>query len=108
MRVVRVHIENFRGIRLADLHFEGTTVLLGDNNTGKSTVFEAIELAIGADRLSRTQVIDEHDFHGGRYLAQEDQPAPKIVVEVVVAGLDNQHCDRFRNNLEFWRAPTAR
>jgi putative ATP-dependent endonuclease of OLD family len=104
VRVVRVHIENFRGIRLADLHFEGTTVLLGDNNTGKSTVFEAIELAIGADRLSRTQVIDEHDFHGGRYLAQEDQPAPKIVVEVVVAGLDDQHCDRFRNNLEFWRA----
>ncbi|NIJ16025.1 ATP-dependent nuclease [Sphingobium vermicomposti] len=102
MRVVRVYIENFRGIRLADLHFEGTTVLLGDNNTGKSTVFEAIELAMGADRLSRTQAIDEHDFHGGRYLAQPDQPAPKIVVEVIVAGLDQQHCDRFRANLEFW------
>lgn len=103
MRIVRVHVENFRGIRLADLHFEGTTVLLGDNNTGKSTVFEAIELAIGADRLARTQAIDEHDFHGGRYLAAPEQPAPKIVVEVVVAGLDQQHCDRFRNNLEFWR-----
>jgi putative ATP-dependent endonuclease of OLD family len=37
-------------------------VLLGDNNTGKSTVFEAIELAIGPDRLSRSQPIDEHDF----------------------------------------------
>jgi len=103
VRIVRVHIENFRGIRLADLHFEGTTVLLGDNNTGKSTVFEAIELAIGADRLARTQAIDEHDFHGGRYLAAEVQPAPTIVVEVVVAGLDQQHCDRFRNNIEFWR-----
>jgi len=103
VRIVRVHIENFRGIRLADLHFEGTTVLLGDNNIGKSTVFEAIELAIGADRLARTQAIDEHDFHGGRYLAHPDQPAPSIVVEVVIAGLDQQHCDRFRNNLEFWR-----
>lgn len=104
VRIVRVHIENFRGIRVADLHFEGTTVLLGDNNTGKSTVFEAIELAIGADRLARTQAIDEHDFHGGRYLAGPDQPAPRIIVEVVVAGLDQQHCDRFRNNLEFWRS----
>lgn len=103
VRIVRIHIENFRGIRLADLQFEGTTVLLGDNNTGKSTVFEAIELAIGADRLGRTQVIDEHDFHGGRYLPQPDEPAPKIVVEVIVAGLDQQHCERFRNNLEFWR-----
>ena len=74
MRVARVHIENFRGIRLADLRFAGTTVLLGDNNTGKSTVFEAIELAIGADRLARSQVIDEHDFFGGAYRGNDEQP----------------------------------
>lgn len=103
MRVARVHIENFRGIRLADLRFAGTTVLLGDNNTGKSTVFEAIELAIGADRLARSQVIDEHDFFGGDYRGDDEHPAPKIIVEVVIAGLDAQHCERFRNNLEFWR-----
>src|SRR5260370_16918297 len=103
LRIVRIHIENFRGISLADLHFNGTSVFLGDNNTGKSTVFEAIELAIGADRLSRTQAIDEHDFHGGRYLAEGDQPQPKIIIEVVIAGLDEQHCTKFRNGLEFWR-----
>jgi putative ATP-dependent endonuclease of OLD family len=103
VRVARVHIENFRGIQLADVHFAGTTVLLGDNNIGKSTVFEAIELAIGADRLARTQAIDEHDFHGGEYLGTEDLPTKKIVIEVVIAGLDDQHCTKFRNNLEFWR-----
>lgn len=103
MRIVRVHIENSRGIRLADLHFDGTTVLLGDNNTGKSSVLEAIELAIGADRLARTQAIDEHDFFGGNYRGAQDQPGPRIITEVVIAGLDQQHCDKFRNNLEFWR-----
>jgi len=103
LRIVRIHIENFRGISLADLHFNGTSVFLGDNNTGKSTVFEAIELAIGADRLSRIQAIDEHDFHGGRYLAEGGQPRPKIIIEVVIAGLDEQHCTKFRNGLEFWR-----
>ena len=102
MRIVRVHIENFRGISLADIPLNGTSVLLGDNNIGKSTIFEAIELAIGADRLSRTQAIDEHDFHGGRYLNDGDQPR-KIVVEVVIAGLDEQHRIKFRANLEFWR-----
>ena len=102
MRIVRVHIENFRGISLADIHLNGTSVLLGDNNIGKSTIFEAIELAIGADRLSRTQAIDEHDFHGGRYLNDGDQ-LRKIVVEVVIAGLDEQHRIKFRANLEFWR-----
>jgi putative ATP-dependent endonuclease of OLD family len=102
VRIVRVHIENFRGISLADIHLNGTSVLLGDNNIGKSTILEAIELAIGADRLSRTQAIDEHDFHGGRYLNDGDQPR-KIVVEVVIAGLDEQHRIKFRANLEFWR-----
>jgi putative ATP-dependent endonuclease of OLD family len=90
VRIVRIHIENFRGISLADIYLNGTSVFLGDNNTGKSTVFEAIELAIGADRLSRMQAIDEHDFHGGRYLAEGDQPR-KIVIEVVIAGLDEHH-----------------
>lgn len=103
MRIVRVHIENFRGIRLADVHFGGTTVLLGDNNTGKSTVFEAIELAIGADRLARAQAIDEHDFHGGDYRPVGNRPGTRIVVEVVVAGLDEQLRTKFRANLEFWR-----
>lgn len=103
VRIVRVHIENFRGIRRADISFEGTTVLLGDNNTGKSTVLEAIELAIGADRLARAQVIDEHDFHGGDYRAADDEPGKKIKVEVVIAGLDEQQQTKFRANLEFWR-----
>lgn len=84
VRIARVHIENFRGIREAEVHFSGTSVLLGDNNTGKSTVFEAIELAIGADRLARTQAIDEHDFYGGNYLPMEDVPQKHIVVEVVI------------------------
>ncbi|MBB3313428.1 putative ATP-dependent endonuclease of OLD family [Rhizobium sp. BK196] len=103
VRIARVHIENFRGIREAEVHFSGTSVLLGDNNTGKSTVFEAIELAIGADRLARTQAIDEHDFYGGDYLPVEGVPQKHVAVEVVIAGLDEQHCTKFRNNLEFWR-----
>ncbi|WP_287173966.1 AAA family ATPase [Mesorhizobium sp.] len=103
MRIARVHIENFRGIKQADVHFSGTSVLLGDNNTGKSTVFEAIELAIGPDRLARTQAIDEHDYYGGDYLPVEGAPPKHIVVEVVIADLDEQHCTKFRNNLEFWR-----
>ncbi len=103
VRIARVQIENFRGISKADIHFNGTSVLLGDNNTGKSTIFEAIELAIGADRLSRAQPIDEHDFHGGDYLPAEGEPQKQIVIEVIVAGLDEEHRAKFRNNLEFWR-----
>lgn len=106
MQIVHVKIENFRGVRQASIDLNGTVVFLGDNNTGKSTVLEAIELAIGADRLSRTQAIDEHDFFGGDYQAHDGQAGNKIVVEVVIVDLGDQLCTKFRNNLEFWQPPT--
>ena len=68
MKISRLKISRFRGIGSADLLFPDHVVLIGDNNTGKSTVLEAIDLVLGPDRLSRRSPIDEHDFHQGRYL----------------------------------------
>ena len=92
MYLARITIENFRGISKAEVSFAGNTVLLGDNNSGKSTLLEAAELALGADRLFRRPVIDEHDFHGGEYLVNE------ITIEVMIVDLDDELQSRFRNN----------
>ena len=73
MKISRLKIRNFRGIKCADLLFPDHVVLIGDNNAGKSTVLEAIDLVLGPDRLSRRAPIDEHDFYQGRYLP--DAPA---------------------------------
>jgi predicted ATP-dependent endonuclease of OLD family len=35
---MKLHIENFRKIASADLELNGLTVVIGDNNTGKSTI----------------------------------------------------------------------
>jgi putative ATP-dependent endonuclease of OLD family len=53
VKIFSVSIENFRGIRCTKLTLPDHAVLIGDNNTGKSSVFEAIDLALGPDRLSR-------------------------------------------------------
>ena len=71
VKISRLNIKNFRGIKCTDLLFPDHVVLIGDNNTGKSTVLEAIDLVLGPDRLSRRVPIDEHDFHVGRYLPDE-------------------------------------
>lgn len=68
MQVCRLKITNFRGIQKATLYFPKHGVLLGDNNTGKTTVLEALDLVLGPDRLSRTPCVDEHDFYQGKYL----------------------------------------
>ena len=68
MKISRLKIRNFRGIKSADLLFPDHVVFIGDNKNGKSTIIEAIDLVLGPDRLSRRPPIDEHDFYIGKYL----------------------------------------
>ncbi len=77
MRITRITIKQFRGIREAIVLLPGHGVLIGDNNTGKTTLLEAIDLVLGPDRLNRQPPFDEHDFFQGRYLARTDDPPAK-------------------------------
>jgi putative ATP-dependent endonuclease of OLD family len=45
MKICLLEIERFRGIKKCKLIFPNHVVLIGDNNTGKSTVVEAIGIA---------------------------------------------------------------
>ncbi|MGD9973626.1 MAG: ATP-dependent endonuclease [Desulfatirhabdiaceae bacterium] len=64
MKLVEIELENFRGVRSLHLPLDGLTVLIGENNTGKSTVLEAIRLVLtrglGVRRNGR---FTEYDFH---------------------------------------------
>jgi len=64
MRLKEVQIENFRGIRSLRLPLDGLTVLIGENNTGKSTVLEAIRLVLTRGfAVRRGSQFTEYDFH---------------------------------------------
>ena len=58
MRVSLLEIEGFRGIRTGRVQFLDHTVLIGPNNSGKTTIVEALALVLGRDRLVRN--ITEH------------------------------------------------
>jgi putative ATP-dependent endonuclease of the OLD family len=119
VRACRLAIKNFRGIKTATVLLPAHGVLIGDNNTGKTSIFEALDLVLGPDRLNRQPPIDEHDFFQGQYLAQAmgggvavDAPAaapvrgaaeqPKIEIEVTVADLTEEQKARFGDYTEFW------
>ncbi len=107
MKIAYVDIKNFRGISNGRVYFNNHTVLIGDNNAGKSTIFEAIDLVLGPDRLYRTPVVDEHDFYNGVYYIPEGQ-SPKVIVEVLVVDLSVEQQRKFKNNLEFWNEETQK
>ncbi len=122
MKIYSVSIENFRGIRSAKLLLPDHAVFIGDNNTGKSSVLEAIDLVLGPDRLNRRPPVDEHDFFEGKYLPstpsdegiQTDESeeaqiveAPKITIDVTVVDLSEEQEARFGGNIEWLNIETG-
>lgn len=94
MRVADLSIKNYRGVREGHLRFKSHVVLVGGNNTGKTTVIEALTLLLGRDRLIRD--LTEHDFFGS-----DPQPADRMRLVATITDFDgddpNAHPDWFRD-----------
>lgn len=93
MQVALLQIENFRGIRNGTVQFRNHTVLIGPNNSGKTTIVEALALVLGRDRLIRT--LTEHDFYGS-----DPEPTSRIKIIATITGFEPEdftaHTDWFR------------
>ena len=87
--VRQLKIENFRGIKNGTVDFQGHTLLVGGNNAGKSTICEALELILGPERGYRRPIVNEHDFHAGRYLNESGEPV-YIKIDVVLLNLPEE------------------
>lgn len=94
MQIALLKIENFRGIRSGTVQFRDPTVLIGPNNSGKTTIIEALALVLGRERLVRT--LTEHDFFGS-----DPQPADRIRILATITGFAPEdftaHPDWFRD-----------
>src|SRR5262245_769581 len=101
MQVSRLTIENFRGTKFAELEFNGHTLFVGRNNVGKSTICEALELALGPDRQSRFPVVEEYDFYNATYLTNSETPIP-IRIEVLLTDVTAGVANACANYLERW------
>lgn len=87
MHIARLKISGFRGVRSADIALGRHSVLVGPNNSGKTTIIEALALLFGRDRLVRH--LTEHDFSG----SAPDETARIVCIATVIgfAPNDPQH-----------------
>jgi len=109
MKISKIRIAKFRGIKFSSILLPDHGVLIGDNNTGKSTVFEALDLTLGPDRLNRRTPINEHDFFKREYFNSDvDKSNPEIRIEVTVTDLDDEQSRRFHEYIEFWNATDSK
>jgi putative ATP-dependent endonuclease of OLD family len=101
LKVKRLTISNFRGVAHGVVAFSGHTLLVGGNNVGKSTVCEALDLVLGPERLYRRPVVDEHDFHCGRYKGDDGGPV-EMRIEAILTDLSHDAELRFYRHLRRW------
>ncbi len=106
MKIVRLDIDGFRGIQNGKVLFGDFTILIGANNSGKTTVVEALALLLGRDRLVRH--LTEHDFFGSNPVA-----ATRIKIVATISGFahndPDHHHDWFRQGrgVEKWLDPAS-
>ncbi|HZM00911.1 MAG TPA: DUF2813 domain-containing protein [Planctomycetota bacterium] len=76
-----MRIQNFRGLKDVELELGPTTVLIGENNSGKTSVLDALRLCLRELGPRRRVVFDSFDFHL-KDGASEPQSADPIEIEI--------------------------
>lgn len=93
-------IRNYKGIKDLTLSFNGpTTVIVGNNGAGKSTIIEALQLALG-DNEFKTD-INQFSFHKSCWdvIDKRISNLPKIEIEVYFSTEIDTPDFRGKNNL---------
>ncbi len=78
IRLQSVRIKGFRGFKNIEVDFENTTVLVGTNNSGKTTLLKALQLA-----LTNSHFISNDDF-----FYCDEHIDDTIIVDVLFVPLD--------------------
>lgn len=83
MRIRRVRVFGFRGVTSADFLVSPAAALVGPNGCGKSTIVDAVSLALGRPKMVRP--LTEHDFTGS-----SPGPAARLRVLVTLVGFSTE------------------
>jgi putative ATP-dependent endonuclease of OLD family len=80
----QVTVENFRGIEKVTVELDETTVLIGENNSGKTSFIDALRLGTDKAFARRGNPFDDYDH---RLVSRDSQPgdAGKLRVTLVYA-----------------------
>ena len=92
MSIERVIVRNYRALRDVDVTFgSGTNIVVGNNETGKSTLLEAINLALKCQLGRRPAAYELHPFlfnvdavaeFVASHRVKKPQPPPEILIEL--------------------------
>jgi putative ATP-dependent endonuclease of the OLD family len=72
MYLEKFNIKNFRTIEDVTLFFnKGLNILIGENNSGKTAIIDALRICIGYGNVRRDLYVKDSDFHYQRHIIAE-------------------------------------
>ena len=86
MFLKQLDIKNFRGIEEISLPLDDLCVLIGENNTGKSSVLDALRICLTRTLTRRSAVFEEYDYH---LVDSSAEPAGSKPIEITLTFAEN-------------------
>ena len=81
MFLKQLEIKNFRGIKELALPLDDICVLIGENNSGKSSILDALRICLTRPLTRRSTVFEEYDYHLADSAAE---PAKSEPIEIIL------------------------
>ena len=83
MRITRIKIENFRSIRSLEMELGDATILIGQNNAGKTAILDAVRIVLTRRWGQRGSGFTENDVHRPQ---PDDDPRelPPVKITLVI------------------------
>lgn len=85
MFLQRIEIKRFRGIHDLSLDFDDLTVLIGSNNTGKTTILDALQICLSRSLSRRAGAFSDFDH---RLPNADTQPQDAEPIEITLSFLE--------------------
>jgi len=85
IQIIEVRVRNFRSLEMVDVPLDIFTVLIGENNAGKTSFLEALSAAIGAGR----RIVTKDDV----FLAPGENNPPRnraIIIDILIRPVDSK------------------
>lgn len=79
MHLASLKIENYRGFSKIEVDFDQTTVLIGENNSGKTSVLEAIRTCLSRSFVRKGNPFEDHDYHMPSNKSRPGEAGPLVI-----------------------------
>ncbi|MDV7103493.1 DUF2813 domain-containing protein [Vibrio sp. TH_r3] len=100
MQIQSIEISGFRGIQRLSLTLDDLTTLIGENTWGKSSLLEALSVALPSD--ASLYQFAKKDFHVNYAIAQPQTQHLQIIITFVTTSHNEERSGRYRKLKPIW------